>query len=86
MLDSNFGRVVKAVALGAILVRGVGSNPTGCSFFYFRFHLSNKPQVAGSRFACTCSRQVRVAQWIARLPPKQKVVGSNPTSDGNIFA
>ena len=24
---------------------------------------------------------VRVAQWIARLPPKQKVVGSNPTSD-----
>ena len=23
---------------------------------------------------------VRVAQWIARLPPKQKVVGSNPTS------
>ena len=37
MLDSNFGRVVKAVALGAILVRGVGSNPTGCSFFDFRF-------------------------------------------------
>lgn len=26
-------------------------------------------------------RKVRVAQWIARLPPKQKVVGSNPTSD-----
>jgi hypothetical protein len=24
---------------------------------------------------------VRVAQWIARLPPKEKVVGSTPTSD-----
>ena len=24
---------------------------------------------------------VRVAQWIARLPPKQKVAGSNPASD-----
>ena len=28
--NCNFGRVVKAVALGAILARGVGSNPTGC--------------------------------------------------------
>ena len=28
---------------------------------------------------------VRVAQWIARLPPKQKVVGSNPTSDVFLF-
>jgi hypothetical protein len=26
-------------------------------------------------------RRVRVAQWIARLPPKQKVAGSNPASD-----
>ena len=78
MLDSNFGRVVKAVALGAILVRGVGSNPTGCSFFDFRFRLL----IVCSRLACICSRQVRVAQWIARLPPKQKVVGSNSTSDG----
>ena len=25
--------------------------------------------------------RVRVAQWIARLPPKQKVAGSNPASD-----
>ena len=27
------------------------------------------------------SDTVRVAQWIARLPPKEKVVGSTPTSD-----
>ena len=27
------------------------------------------------------SPRVRVAQWIARLPPKEKVVGSTPTSD-----
>ena len=25
--------------------------------------------------------RVRVAQWIARLPPKQKVAGSTPASD-----
>jgi hypothetical protein len=31
MLQGNFGRVVKAVALGAILFGGVGSIPTGCS-------------------------------------------------------
>ena len=29
----KFGRVVKAVALGAILVRGRGSNPLACIFF-----------------------------------------------------
>ena len=29
----KFGRVVKAVALGAILVRGRGSNPLACNFF-----------------------------------------------------
>jgi hypothetical protein len=29
----------------------------------------------------TLHRRVRVAQWIARLPPKQKVAGSNPASD-----
>ena len=49
---------------------------------------------------CTCGRAgkqekrkksksgldlVRVAQWIARLPPKEKVVGSNPTSDGSFL-
>ena len=28
---------------------------------------------------------VRVAQWIARLPPKEKVVGSNPTSDSSFL-
>ena len=28
---------------------------------------------------------VRVAQWIARLPPKQKVAGSNPASDEEQF-
>ena len=26
------------------------------------------------------NRRACVAQWIARLPPKEKVVGSNPTS------
>jgi hypothetical protein len=31
-------------------------------------------------------KAVRVAQWIARLPPKQKVAGSNPASDvGHFF-
>ena len=49
---------------------------------------------------CTCGRAgkqekrkksksgldlVRVAQWIARLPPKEKVVGSNPTSGALLF-
>jgi hypothetical protein len=29
--------------------------------------------------------RVRVAQWIARLPPKQKVAGSNPASDVGSF-
>ena len=29
----KFGRVVKALALGASLERGVGSNPTACTFF-----------------------------------------------------
>jgi hypothetical protein len=28
----NFGRVVKALALGASLARGTGSNPVGCSY------------------------------------------------------
>jgi hypothetical protein len=28
---------------------------------------------------------VRVAQWIARLPPKQKVAGSNPASDVDVL-
>ena len=28
----KFGRVVKALALGASLERGVGSNPTACTF------------------------------------------------------
>ena len=32
-------------------------------------------------FVVSTGNAVRVAQWIARLPPKQKVVGSNPTSD-----
>ena len=31
----KFGRVVKAVALGAILVRGRGSNPLACTNFCF---------------------------------------------------
>jgi hypothetical protein len=30
----KFGRVVKAVALGAILVRGRGSNPLACIIFF----------------------------------------------------
>ena len=30
--NSKFGRVVKAVALGAILERGMGSNPIACNF------------------------------------------------------
>ena len=29
----------------------------------------------------SCSQPVRVAQWIARLPPEQKVAGSTPASD-----
>ena len=29
----KFGRVVKALALGASLERGVGSNPTACTFW-----------------------------------------------------
>ena len=33
----KFGRVVKAVALGAILVRGRGSNPLACNFFCTSF-------------------------------------------------
>jgi hypothetical protein len=33
----KFGRVVKAVALGAILVRGRGSNPLACIIFFFPF-------------------------------------------------
>jgi hypothetical protein len=38
----KFGRVVKAVALGAILVRGRGSNPLACIFFtlFFIFFFS----------------------------------------------
>ena len=35
----------------------------------------------GPRTCCAYSCPVRVAQWIARLPPKQKVAGSNPASD-----
>jgi hypothetical protein len=34
---------------------------------------------------CFGCKQVRVAQWIARLPPKQKVAGSNPASDTFAF-
>jgi hypothetical protein len=41
----------------------------------------------GSRKKLTRGRLscVRVAQWIARLPPKEKVVGSTPTSDMFFF-
>ena len=35
----------------------------------------------GSKQLHTLDNLVRVAQWIARLPPKQKVAGSNPASD-----
>ena len=31
------------------------------------------------------NKLVRVAQWIARLPPKQKVAGSTPASDAVLF-
>ena len=39
------------------------------------------PTTPGGLSSQCVRRAVRVAQWIARLPPKQKVVGSNPTSD-----
>ena len=34
-LYSKFGRVVKALALGASLERGMGSNPIVCIVFFF---------------------------------------------------
>ena len=33
-LYSKLGRVVKALALGASLERGAGSNPAACNFFW----------------------------------------------------
>ena len=44
------------------------------------------PKIGGSiPSVLTFAWQVRVAQWIARLPPKQKVAGSNPASDVLLF-
>jgi hypothetical protein len=34
----KFGRVVKALALGASLERGMGSNPIACNVFYLLLH------------------------------------------------
>ena len=33
--SSKFGRVVKALALGASLERGMGSNPIACSYYFW---------------------------------------------------
>jgi hypothetical protein len=44
-------------------------------FFFFGVWCSN----IGSCASAAC-----VAQWIARLPPKQKVAGSNPISKAQI--
>ena len=42
----KFGRVVKAVALGAILVRGRGSNPLACiSFFLVWFNTKKEKKI-----------------------------------------
>jgi hypothetical protein len=45
------------------------SNPWGINVPVVRFHLSR-----------VFLQIVRVAQWIARLPPKEKAAGSNPAS------
>jgi hypothetical protein len=38
--DSKFGRVVKALALGASLERGMGSNPIACILFFVLLYQS----------------------------------------------
>ena len=49
----KFGRVVKAVALGAILVRGRGSNPLACTNFLLSGEKKKKKPQLPFGFRCT---------------------------------
>ena len=52
--DSKFGRVVKALALGASLERGMGSNPIACRFYFAaEWGCSSLGRAVGSQSAGT---------------------------------
>ena len=70
----NFGRVVKALALGASLERGMGSNPIACIIFWVGIPLPMKGDVAHS-----VERSVRNRQAQGSKPCSSIILVPTPT-------
>jgi hypothetical protein len=72
-VDCKFGRVVKALALGASLERGMGSNPIACNTFYSSRRSWAGPSLPGPT-------RGGVAHSVERSVRNRQAQGSKPCS------